>query len=350
MLILQPYELHPELILKNRIIMAPMTRRMADDNLCPNELSIAYYTSRAAAGLIITEGTIINGVNAQGYPRTPGIFTKQQVTAWKRITDSVHAQQGHIFCQIWHVGRVSHPHFLNGELPVGPSAGRMSGPLRGAGCEGLVHGANRALSVSEIYQLIEEYAQAARAAINAGFDGVELHGANGYLIDQFLHYDTNRRDDEWGGIPEHMARFALEVVKACGDAIGYHRVGIRLTPGTYLNEIAADPRDAAVFEYLLEALNAYPIAYVHTGTFDDRLRYPALQDQSMTEFLRSYYKGTLIACGSYDLASAEQGLQKQAFDLIAFGRPFIANPDLVAKIQNQIEWNAYSVSMLEQLV
>lgn len=346
-ILFENYPLTKELKLKNRIIMAPMTRAKSQDDHTPTPEMADYYAKRADAGLIITEGTII-GSDALAHKNGPGIFTQKHIDAWKNITKAVHEKNGRIFMQLWHVGRVSHPDLLNGQLPISPSETLMKGRVYRS--DGLFYGKSRAASLAEIQALIQGYANAAKNAIAAGFDGVEIHGANGYLVDQFLHYDTNHRSDEYGGSPEKMARFALEVVKAIGDAIGYEKVGIRLSPGAYLNEIKGDSRDADVFAYLLKELNALPIAYVHTGNFDDKVKFPELNNQTMTEFMRSYYKGNLIACGSYDVENAEKGISENKFNLVAIGRPFIANPDLISKIQNASFLKPYDVKMLETLV
>lgn len=227
--------------------MAPMRRNVVHDDLAPSKAMAKYYGRRSDAGLIITEGTIIRE-DSRAYTNVPGIYTQDQIDGWKRATETVHEHEGKIFLQIWHVGRVSHPHFLNDELPIRPSETMMSSRVYRS--EGLTHGKSRALTIDEIKGLIESYSIAAKNALNAGFDGVEIHGANGYLIDQFLHHHTNHRTDEYGSTPENMARFALEVTKACGSTIGFGKVGLRLSPGGYLNEIIGDKKDAKVFEFL----------------------------------------------------------------------------------------------------
>ncbi len=342
----QPYQLSPHLTVPNRIVMAPMTRAMATEDFVPTVAMATYYAKRAAAGLIITEGTIISR-DATGYRAVPGIYNAAQIEHWRVVTDAVHANGGRIFMQLWHVGRVSHPDFLQGAQPVGPSATHMQGRLNRS--DGLIFGECRALDLHEVQAIIAQFAQAAKNALAAGFDGVELHGANGYLIDQFLHYDTNHRDDVYGGRVRDRTRFAIEVVKAVGDAIGYERIGLRLSPGAYLNEIVGDARDAAVFSDLLQQLNQLPIAYVHTGNFDDTKTFAALGEMTMTAFLRKHYHGTLIACGSYTPGSAEMHIARGDFDLIAFGRPFIANPDFIARVQSGEALQAYDVSMLKTL-
>ena len=346
-LLFSKYQLNHQLTLKNRIVMAPMTRCQATSDFVPTEQFIDYYARRSQAGLIVTEGTIIS-LGARGYDNVPGIFNSQQVQAWQKVTKQVHTNNGLIFSQLWHVGRVSHPYFLNGELPVGPSATVLNGPVKRA--KNLQHGQCRALTLLEMEQLITDYQAAAVNAIKAGFDGVELHGANGYLIDQFLHCCTNLREDEYGGTPENMARFALDIIKACGEAIGFERVAIRLSPGGYLNEIFGEPKDAQVFKYLLQQLNHLPIAYVHTGNFNDTKRFAELNDLTMTQFLRKFYMGNLIACGGYDCSSAQESIENNHCDLIAFGRPFIANYDLVQKLCDNQALEQYNEKMLESLV
>jgi N-ethylmaleimide reductase len=339
------YKLNDLFTLKNRIVMAPMTRVKSTAAFVPTELMIGYYSRRAQAGLIVTEGTIINH-DARGHDNVPGIFTDEQVAKWRLVTDAVHANNGLIFSQLWHVGRVSHPSFLNGKLPISASATTMTGKISRSD---LHFGQARAATYAEISELVKDYAIAAKNAIKAGFDGIEIHAANGYLIDQFLHYNTNLRGDEYGGNPENMARFALEVVNACGAAIGFERVAIRLSPGAYLNEIVGDERDAAVFQYLMDEFDKWPLAYLHTGNFDHSTLFDELGKMSMTEFMRANYRGTLLAAGGYNVALAEEGVVGHQFDLAAFGRPFIANPDLVDKIREGRELVKYEVGMLGEL-
>lgn len=345
-MLLNSFILNEKLSLKNRIIMAPMTRNFATDQFVPTQDMADYYARRADTGLIITEGTIISKQSI-GYSNQPGIYTSQQIRAWQQVTKQVHANGGKIFCQIWHVGRVSHPHFLQGELPVGPSQTIMTGRVNRS--QGLFYDKNRALEIDEIKQIVNDFSQAATNALEAGFDGVEIHGANGYLIDQFLHHSTNLRHDEYGLNGENKIRFATEVVNACGNAIGYERVALRLSPAGYLNEIKEDKRDAAIFTELLTQLNTLPIAYVHTGNFDDSTPYLSLNNQRMSQFIRQHYKGTLVASGSYDIAAAELGIQNGNFDCIAIGRRFIANPDLINKLLNNKPLKEYDVAMLNEL-
>lgn len=260
-ILFQPYALNDVITLNNRIAMAPLTRCMADDDLVPTDAMVAYYARRADAGLIISEATIIRP-DAQGYPNTPGLFTQAQIAGWKKVTDAVHANGGKIFAQLWHTGRVAHPAFFAGEYVLAPSALGVEGsvPRR----RELQYTVPKAASQAEIKQLVADYAQAAENARLAGFDGVEIHGANGYLIDQFLHFDSNQRSDEYGETPANMARFALEVVDAVIARIGAERTALRVSPGAYFN-IKADPRDREVFDYLLPELEKRNLAYLHEG-------------------------------------------------------------------------------------
>jgi 2,4-dienoyl-CoA reductase-like NADH-dependent reductase (Old Yellow Enzyme family) len=343
--LLQPYRLSDELALPNRLLMAPMTRSMAGPGLVPTPASAEYYARRATAGLLVTEGTVVRP-DGQGYPDTPGIWTDEQVAGWRRVTDRVHEEGGRIFAQLWHVGRVSHPHYLHGELPVAPSAVPLSG--RVPRTEDLTYGTPRALAASEIPAHVEAFARGAANAREAGFDGVEVHGANGYLIDQFLHHHTNRRDDGWGGSPQGMSRFALAVVDAVSAEMGPGRTGIRLSPAPHMN-MQGDPRDGAVFEHLLGELEPRRLAYVHLGIFDDSERYEELGGRRASEFLRRAYAGTLVGCGSYSPQGAAASLADDRFDLVALGRLFLANPDLVERLRDGQELRSYDPEMLKTL-
>lgn len=344
--ILTPFQLSSKLDIKNRIVMAPMTRRRADENYNPTEMMIPYYAKRADAGLIITEGTIISK-DAIGYGNVPGIFTNSHIEQWKKITDAVHQNNGAIFLQLWHCGRVSHPALHEGKLPISASATTLNIPL---GRSGYTCGASREATKCEIKSLVNDFAKAAQNAMSANFDGIEIHGANGYLVDQFLHYCSNQRDDEYGETPDNMSRFCLEVVAACGETIGFEKVGLRLSPGGHMNEIVTDLRDQFIFQCLLQQLEKLNIAYVHTGTFDDAIKYSGLSNKSSTEFLREHYKKIIIASGGYNLASAEQGINTNLFDLVALGRPFIANPDLIQRLKHNTMLNKYDAKMLDELM
>ena len=342
-LLLSEYELPGGLALNNRIVMAPMTRCFADADLAPIPASVDYYRPRADAGLIVTEATLI-APEAQGYPGTPGIYSNVQIAAWKRVVDGVHEAGGRIYCQLWHTGRLAHSHYT-GTRPLAPSAVAMEGTLPRA--HGLRYEEPQAMDAGDIARVQAEYAKAAQNAMQAGFDGVELHGANGYLIDQFLHQQTNRRSDEYGGTAENRARFALEVIDRLLSGIGPYRVGIRLSPQAYVN-LKYVAGDEAAFDYLLEALNQRPMAYVHVATFDGNQQYDYLGGRPL-DYARERYAGTIIGCGGYTAETAENDLCQRRIDLSAFGRSFIANPDLVGRIRSGSPLSAYNEKLLTRL-
>jgi len=342
--LLSEFELSSALTLSNRLAMAPMTRSMAGEGLVPTPAMAEYYARRAAAGLLITEGAIVRA-DGQGYPDVPGIFTDAQVEGWREVTRRVHEEEGRIFLQLWHVGRVSHPSYLGGELPIAPSAVALEGRVPRSG--GLEYGTPREASTDEIQDVVDAYAGGAANALAAGFDGVEIHGANGYLIDQFLHHHTNRRDDGYGGSPAAMSRFALEVVDAVAARADAGRVGIRLSPGAYFN-MESHPDDAKVFRHLLEELEKRSLAYVHVGIFERTTVFEDL-DGTAEAFLRKNYSGALIGCGGFTPESAAAAVADDAVDLVAFGRGFIANPDLVARIRAGQALEPYDQEMLARL-
>lgn len=341
-LLLSEFRLSNSLALKNRIVMAPMSRSMASDELVPTAVMADYYARRADVGLIISEATVIAPLG-QGYPNTPGLFTAEQVTGWQQVTQKVHENGGKIFAQIWHAGRVSHPVYLKGEKPIAPSAVGLHGRVPRA--EGLEYGMPREMSETEIKQLVKDFAAAAANARQAGFDGVELHGANGYLLDQFLHWDTNRRTDGWGGSRENMSRLLFEVVDAVKQEVDH--VGLRLSPVAYLH-LEHDVRDREVFDYLLEQLNGFDLAYIHTGMSEDN--YQSHLDGTVTQYIRSLYRGRVIANGGYDADSGRQVLRDGDADMIAIGRPLIANPDYVEKVREKQVLTEYTAAHLESLL
>lgn len=342
--LLTPYRLNDTIELKNRVLMAPLTRCMADENLVPTQDMVEYYARRADTGLIISEATIIRP-DGQGYPTTPGLFTREQIQGWKKVTDAVHANGGKMFAQLWHVGRVAHPHFFDGEV-LAPSAIGVEGSV--PRMRELTYITPKAATTDDIKSLIADFAKAAENAIEAGFDGVEIHGANGYLIDQFLHYEANVREDEYGQTPQNMARFALEVTDAVIAAVGNERTALRVTPGAYFN-MSEDNRDKAVFDYLLPELEKRDLAYLHGGIFDDSTTFESLEGKTTSAFLRAGYKGTLVGVGSYSFESAKDAINEGKFDLIAIGRPLIANPDYISKVTNGEELVPYSDEMLAEL-
>ncbi|OLQ72298.1 alkene reductase [Photobacterium proteolyticum] len=336
------FDLSGDLTLSNRIVMAPMNRSMADDDLVPTDAMADYYARRADTGLIITESLMISP-SAQGYPNTPAIFTPAQVAGWEKVVRKVHAKGGKIFAQIWHTGRVSHPIYLNGEKPLAPSAVALKG--RVPRTDDLQYAVPREMTEAEIRQMIQDFAQAAANAREAGFDGVEVHAANGYLLDQFLHWDTNRRTDDWGGSAENMARILFEVLGAVKLEIPH--VGLRVSPVGYLH-LEHDDRDKAVSDYVLQRLNHYGLTYVHTGMFEDSEQEHLAG--TVTQYIRSLYQGTVIACGGYDAERGREALHKGDADLIAIGRPLIANPDFVEKVRTRQPLTTYSAEMLNELV
>ncbi|MCF7363624.1 alkene reductase [Vibrio sp. A1-b2] len=341
----ESYKLNDKITLKNRIAMAPLTRCMADANLVPTDAMVEYYAKRADAGLIISEATIIRP-DGQGYPNTPGLYTEAQIAGWKKVTDAVHVNGGKIFAQLWHTGRVAHPHFWGGEYVLAPSALAFDGTV--PRMRELVYTVPKEATSEEIAQLVEDYAQAAQNAIEAGFDGVEIHGANGYLIDQFLHYDTNHRSDEFGQTAENMSRFPLAVIDAVIARIGAELTGLRVSPAGYAH-MATDARDRQVFDYFLKEVEKRDLAYLHEGMFDDSMEFDFLGGK-VSEYMRKAYSKTLMAVGGYNAETGAEAIKANKFDLLAIGRPFIANPDYVSRVQQNKELVEYDAAMLETLV
>ncbi|MBI5007114.1 MAG: alkene reductase [Nitrosomonadales bacterium] len=320
-----------KLQLKNRIVMSPMTRSRATGNI-PNELMATYYSLRAGAGLIITEGTSPSP-NGLGYARIPGMYSDAQVQGWKRVTDAVHAKGGSIFIQLMHTGRVSHPaNMPAGSRILAPSALATPGEMWTDSSGMQPYPVPSEMSEDDITQAVAEYANAARRAIEAGFDGVELHGANGYLIDQFLNTATNQRGDKWGGSVENRIRFAVEVARATVAAIGADRVGMRISPYGVFNGTAADAKMDVMYLKLVEALNELDLLYIHIVDHSS-MGAPEISPELKAK-IRANFKGKYILSGGYDAARANADLDAQKGDLVAFGRPFIANSDLVQKLQD----------------
>ena len=313
----------------NRIVMAPLTRSRANEGDIPGSaMNVDYYRQRSGAGLIISEGTQISPVG-KGYMATPGIYSDAQVEGWKPITQAVHDAGSKIIAQIWHVGRITHPDLTGGAQPVAPSAiqpkvvaytpnGKVDVP------------APHALTTAEVKDVVQQFRQAAANAMRAGFDGVEIHGANGYLVDQFIRDGANQRTDDYGGSIENRCRFALEVVDACVAEIGAGRVGIRLSPLTPFNDLA-DSNPQAVFGYLIEALNQRGIAFIHfiEGATGGPRDLPGFDYAAA----RQAFKGTYIANNGYDRQMAIDAIESGKADAIAFGRMFISNPDLVERLK-----------------
>jgi N-ethylmaleimide reductase len=325
------------LALQNRLVMSPLTRNRATGNV-PNELMAKYYAQRASAGLIITEGTSPSP-NGLGYPRIPGAFSAAQIAGWKNITAGVHAQGAKMFLQLMHCGRIAHP--LN--LPAGarilaPSAVAAAGEMY-TDAEGMQSNAlPQMMTEADIKATIEEYAQAARNAVAAGFDGVELHGANGYLLEQFLRPTSNQRTDNYGGPIANRARFVLEVADAVINAIGRQKVGIRLSPFGVFNDMPIYPAMEADYTWLAQQLNTRELAYIHLVDHSP-MGAPPVPD-AIKAAIRSAFKGALILSGGYDAVRAESDLAAGKCDLVAVGRPILANPDLVTRWQTGAALNA----------
>jgi N-ethylmaleimide reductase len=316
------------LTLQNHLVMAPMTRNRAIGNI-PNELMAAYYAQRGSAGLIITEGTSPSP-NGLGYPRIPGIFSTEQIAGWKLVTDAVHAKGAKIFIQLMHCGRIAHPLNLPaGARVLGPSAVAAAGDIY-TDAEGMKQNAlPQEMAEADIKAAIEEFAQAAKNAIIAGFDGIELHSANGYLLEQFIRPNSNQRTDSYGGSIENRARFVLEVTDAAIKAIGKDKVGIRLSPYGEFNDMPLYDAMEADYAYLAQQLNARGLLYIHL--LDHSAMGAPQVPAAMKATFRNAFKGTLILAGGYDAALAESDLAAGKCDLIAVARPFLANPDLVAR-------------------
>lgn len=322
--------------LPNRIVMAPMTRARALDDT-PDDLTALYYAQRSGAGLIVGEGAPVSK-EARGFLFTPGLFTDEQAAGWRKVTDTVHGAGGRIFAQLWHVGRVSHTSLQpEGKAPVSSSARRAEYSNAYAydddGKPGMVPASTpRALETEEVSRVTQDFVHAARAAINAGFDGVEIHGANGYLFEQFINGALNQRDDRYGGSVENRAQFLLETVDAVIAEVGASRLGVRISPFGRLNDLTAYEDEAATWLHLAGELDRRALAYVHLSQ-----RLHEGPDDMPSDFpaaFRQAYRGTLIAAGGFDEASATHALEAGELDLIGMGRPFIANPDLVERMKH----------------
>lgn len=329
--------------LANRIVMAPLTRSRSPGAV-PPPMAVTYYAQRASAGLIVAEGTAISP-QGQGYANVPGLYTEEARTAWRAVTDAVHARGGKIVSQLWHVGRISHAELQpGGAAPVAPSAITAHAKTFLIDASGHGHftptSAPRALAASELTGIVDDYCRAAKAALEAGFDGVELHGANGYLLDQFLRSGSNQRTDAYGGSITHRTRFVLEVADAVARVTGPGRTAIRISPVTPAND-AADPNPQPLFEHLVRALARQPLAYIHviegaTGGARDHRQGDAPFDYAE---LKNAYVGAggrsaWMVNNGYDRALADAALASGYADLVAFGKPFISNPDLVERLRS----------------
>ncbi|HEC11820.1 MAG TPA: alkene reductase [Acidiferrobacteraceae bacterium] len=322
-----------KLTLSNRMVMAPMTRNRANQNNAPHTLNIEYYQQRATAGLIITEASQVSPEGV-GYPATPGIYSKEQVDGWRGVTHAVHAEGGHIFIQLWYCGRISHPDMLpDKQIPVAPSALQPKGDaITFTGPQPFV--TPRALETDEIPTIVAQYKHAAEMAKKAGFDGIEIHSANGYLIDQFLRDGTNQRTDQYGDSAENRMRFLNEILDTVCEVWPNTRVGLRLSPENSFNTMSdSDPQTH--FAYFVSQLQPRNLAYLHVLEGDMMTKQRRVDYRA----LRGSFKGIYIANNGYDKTRAQNALTKGDCDLVAFGVPFLANPDLVYRYQNDLLLN-----------
>jgi N-ethylmaleimide reductase len=335
--LLQPITLSSGLELKNRVWMAPMTRsRAANPENAPFEIHEEYYSQRASAGLIITEGSQISK-QAVGYINTPGIYSKVQVEGWKGVTNAVHEKGGKIFIQLWHVGRISHPDFHNGELPVAPSAiNPHAKSFTPKGFKDTV--TPKEMTIEEIKQTVLDFQNAAKNAMEAGFDGVEIHSSNGYLLHQFFSRTSNVRMDEYGGSIENRARILFEIIDAIKEVMPENKIGLRLNPS--LNGIFgmdADEETIPTFDYIVEKLNSYDLAYLHLSEpFNDVSKIDYLVSE-IAKHYRPMYKGTLVINAGFDQEKGNKFILEGLADAVAFGVPYIANPDLVERFEVDAE-------------
>lgn len=334
--ILQPVNLG-SLNLANKVFMAPLTRSRANNpELVPTELHVEYYVQRASAGLLITEGTVVSP-EGTGYINVPGIYSDEQVEAWKKVTTAVHENNGKIFMQIWHVGRLSHPHFQqDNQAPVAPSAINPEHQVYTP--DGMVKTVTpRALTKEEIKGIVQDFKKAGENAMKAGFDGVEIHSSNGYLIHQFFNNNSNLRTDEYGGSDENKARFFFEVLDAVKEVVPEDRIGVRLNPMMHnIHGMQVDEQTGKTFEYIVNRLNDYKqLAYLHLSRPFNELGEEPYFIHDVIGHYRKIYKGFLVANASYDAETGEQEVEAKRADAIAYGRPYIANPDLVERFANK---------------
>jgi len=333
--LLESYE-NDRLSLKNRVVMGPMTRSRATAEHVPTDIMKTYYHQRTGAGLILTEG-VAPSPNGVGYPRIPGIYNQEQTEAWKPVTAAVKQEGTKFFMQLMHTGRISHPDNMpEGSTVLAPSAVRATETkmyVDGKGEQDLP--TPQSMSEKDIENEVQEFVNAAKNAIEAGFDGVEVHGANGYLIEQFINAGTNQRDDEWGGDDAGRSKFAVEVTKKIAEEIGKEKVGIRLSPNGAFNDINAFEGQESTFDYLSKELNDLGILYIHLVNHESFGANPLPED--IRANIRSNFDGILILSGGYGHENAQTDLDADKGDLVAFSRPFIANPDLVERFRKGAE-------------
>lgn len=332
--LLEPFK-QKNLLLQNRMAMAPMTRRRAENpDLAANEMMANYYVQRASTGLLITEGSQISP-EAYGYTNSPGCYSNAQIEGWRKVTDAVHQVGGKIFIQLWHVGPFSHP-----DLQPGNQKPLAASPVRPTG-EVLTYSGHkpyeeaREMTMEEIYKTVEDFGNAAKNALIAGFDGVEIHGAHAYIVDQFIMGRTNKRNDEFGGSIENRSKFLFLIIDEILKYLPKEKVGLRLSPRAVRPEMS-DSTPEKTYGYIIEKLNDYGLCYLHLSEFFsplDRLNYP---EKSFISHYRKIFKGTLISCGGHSLQSANRMLERNEADLIAFGKPLISNPDLAERFRMSV--------------
>ena len=323
-----------DLELRNRVVMAPLTRARSGPDRVPNDLMMEYYIQRASAGLIITEATTISA-KANGWQESPGIYTDDMQQGWRKIVDAVHRQGGKIFCQLWHTGRASHSSFLHGELPVAPSAIKIEGDGVHTASGKQPHEVPRALETSELPGIVEDYRAAALRAKNAGFDGVEVHSANGYLLDSFLQSKTNHRTDQYGGSGENRYRLLQEVLQAVTSVFPSNRVAVRLSPNGAFNDMGS-PDYHEQFSYVAMQLDSFRLAYLHVMDGLGFGFHELGEAMTLADF-RSLFAGPLMGNCGYTQETAEAAIASNSADLIAFGRPYISNPDLVERFAGGLQ-------------
>ena len=329
--------------LPNRLVMAPMTRSRADNpgNMPTGELQGEYYSQRASAGLIISEGAQVSE-RAVGYINTPGIYSKEQVEGWKEVTKMVHRENGRIFIQLWHVGRMSHPDFHKGELPLAPS--EINPNAQSFTSEGLKDTVTpKAMTIEDIKTTVKDFANAAKNSMEAGFDGVEIHSSNGYLFHQFFNASSNHRTDEYGGNIENRTRILFEVIDAIKEVMPENRIGLRLNPSLHgIFGMTLDKETIPTFDYIIEKLNEYDLAYLHLSEpFTDVSEVPFAETEIAKRY-RPIYNGTIIINGGFDQEKGNAVLESGNADLVAFGRPYISNPDLAERFEQNLPLTDYN--------
>jgi N-ethylmaleimide reductase len=333
--LLTPYALGA-LVLPNRIVMAPMTRcRATNGDLAPSAMHAQYYAQRASAGLIVSEGTVVSE-QARGYAYTPGLYSAAQNAGWQQVTEAVHRAGGRIFAQLWHCGRVGHRSLrADRSPPVAPGAAAVQAKVMAFDDDGnpaaMPCDPPRTLATTEVKAIVADFAQAARNAAAAGFDGVEIHGANGYLLDEFRCPVVNARSDEYGGSLANRCRLLLEIAAAVSEAVGHARVGVRISPLGTAHDMPPDPEPALTYGHIACELDRIGIAYLHV--YDQSASWIHDPGNALLQHLRASFSGALMLCGGFDRDRAEAVLQSDLADLIAFGKPFISNPDLVQRLR-----------------